>query len=88
MGSVRERRPNRSKSADLNDVHRIPKTDTRIFEDMQMVREQDRLNTVADRRKRFETVARAGIVKAGEKVVADKWRRLRAGGIVLDIRKP
>ncbi len=53
-----------------------------------MVGEQDRLNAVADRRKRFETVASAGIVKAGEKVVADKWRRLGAGGVVLNIGKP
>ena len=75
-------------SADSNDVHGIPETDTRIFEDMQFVREQDRLNAVSDRRKRFETVAGAGIVKAGENVVADERRRLGAGGIVLNIGKP
>jgi hypothetical protein len=75
-------------SADSNDVHGIPETDTRLFDDVQMVREQDRLNAIADRRKRFETGARAGIIKAGEKVVADERRRLGAGGIDLNIGKP
>ena len=63
-------------SADSNDVHGIPETDTRIFEDMQLMGEQDRLNAVSDRRKRFEPVAGAGVVKAGENVVADERRRL------------
>jgi hypothetical protein len=54
---------------------------------MKFVSEQDRLNAVSDRRERFETVARAGIVEAGEKVVADERRRLGAGGIVLNIGK-
>jgi hypothetical protein len=75
-------------SADSNDVRGIPNTDTRLFKDMQVVREHDRLNAVADRRKRFETGACAGLVKAGENVVADERRRLGAGGIVLDIGKP
>ena len=74
-------------SADSNDVHGIPETGARILGDMKFVSEQDRLNAVSDRRERFETVARAGIVEAGEKVVADERRRLGAGGIVLNIGK-
>ena len=56
-------------STDSNDVRSIPQTNTRLFDDVQMVREHDRLNAVADRRKRFETVAGSGIVKG--------WRKCR-----------
>src|ERR1700722_10257459 len=75
-------------SADSNDIRGIPQTGARLFDDVPMVREDDRLNAVADRRKRFKTVAGAGFVKAGENVVANEWRRLGAGGITLDICKP
>ena len=54
---------------------------------MQMVREQDRLDAVAHSRERFETVAGAGIVEAGENVVADERRRIGAGGVVLGVGK-
>ena len=75
-------------SADSNDIRSIPQTDTSLFDDVQMVREHDRLNAVADRRKRFETVTGAGFVKARENVVSDERRRLGARRIVLDISKP
>ena len=71
-----------------NDVYGIPQTGARLFDNVQMVREHDWLNAVADRRERFEAVACAGFVKAGENIVANKGRRLGARGIILDIGKP
>ena len=78
----------RADSADPNDVRSVPEAALRLLDDMQMVREQDRLNAVAHSRERFETVAGSEVVKAGENVVADERGRLGAGGIVLGIGKP
>ena len=64
-----------------------PRRDTRLFDDVQMVREQDRLNAVADRRERFEAVAGAGFVKACENVVANERRRPRRARNSLQYRQ-
>ena len=77
--------PPRRGLADANDVHGIPQTGARLFDDVQMVREYDGLNAIADRRERFEASGCAGFVKARENIVANKRRRLGARGIILDI---